>query len=412
MHRTSAELSVVAPPAPARLSLEPGEEIWHLTLDQIESHTGRILSKRFALAEEAGSSTFPFDQGNVLYSKLRPYLGKVVRPVESGIATSELIPLRPRRDLLDPDFLVYYLRSNQFTAFATQYSSGAKMPRVIMSKFWRHEMPLPPLSEQRRILEILDQADRILHLRAEADAVAERILSALFLQLFGDPIGNPRRWNMMPLGQLGSLERGVSRHRPRNEPSLLGGPYPLIQTGEITNCGGRIYSYKHTYSELGLQQSRLWPAGTLCITIAANIAQTGILELDACFPDSVVGFSPHELGTTEFIQAWLGFLRSTIEAAAPGFAQKNINLEILSELPVIFPPRALRELFSEQARVLQRLRYQRSRSEELLSGLLNTLLRRAFTGELTAAWREAHMKELLQEMEIQAKALASLEARR
>jgi type I restriction enzyme S subunit len=99
----------------------------------------------------------------------------------------------------------------------------------------------------------------------------------------------------------------------------------------------RIRRYKSTYSELGLAQSKLWSSGTLCITIAANIAKTGILKLDACFPDSVVGFLPGSGVVTNYVQAWLGFLQPTLEASAPQAAQKNINLEILRDLSIPVP---------------------------------------------------------------------------
>ena len=142
---------------------------------------------------------------------------------------------------------------------------------------------------------------------------------------------------MLNFGTVGQLDRGKSKHRPRNDPILLGGKHPLIQTGDVANSGGYITTYKATYSDIGLSQSRKWPAGTLCITIAANIANTGILEFDACFPDSVVGFKPYEFVTVEYVQAWLGFLQKIIEDAAPESAQKNINLEILRNLQIPLP---------------------------------------------------------------------------
>lgn len=95
----------------------------------------------------------------------------------------------------------------------------------------------------------------------------------MFVEMFGDPVTNPMDWPIRYLGNLGELDRGVSKHRPRNEPSLLNGPYPLIQTGDVANCDGYIRKYTSTYSEEGLRQSRLWPQGTLCITIAANIGK-------------------------------------------------------------------------------------------------------------------------------------------
>ncbi|MEH7275928.1 restriction endonuclease subunit S, partial [Neobacillus vireti] len=96
------------------------------------------------------------------------------------------------------------------------------------------------------------------------------------------------------LNELGTVSRGKSRHRPRDDKSLYGGKYPFIQTGDVKKANFYIRDFKQTYNEKGLAQSKLWNKGTLCITIAANIAETAILDIDACFPDSIVGFIPDE----------------------------------------------------------------------------------------------------------------------
>ena len=118
---------------------------------------------------------------------------------------------------------------------------------------------------------------------------------------------------------------------------MLGGPYPLIQTGDVSNSDLFITEYNSTYSELGLKQSKMWNAGTLCITIAANIAKTAILGFDACFPDSVVGFNANERTNNIFMHYWFMFFQEILEAQAPESAQKNINIKILSNLEIIVP---------------------------------------------------------------------------
>ena len=155
--------------------------------------------------------------------------------------------------------------------------------------------------------------------------------------MLGDPVSNNTYLPIKKLGELGELDRGRSQHRPRNAPELLNGPYPLIQTGEVANSDLFITEYKNTYSELGLSQSKLWKAGTLCITIAANIAQTAILTFDACFPDSVVGFIPKSNVNVVYLHYWFGFFQKILETQAPQVAQKNINLKILSDLDVMIP---------------------------------------------------------------------------
>ena len=101
-------------------------------------------------------------------------------------------------------------------------------------------------------------------------------------------------WDYVTLDKLGSISRGKSKHRPRNDKTLFGGKYPFIQTADVKAAGLYLTEYTETYSDKGLAQSKLWPTGTLCITIAANIADTTILGIDACFPDSVMGFIPYE----------------------------------------------------------------------------------------------------------------------
>src|SRR5215471_20504394 len=124
----------------------------------------------------------------------------------------------------------------------------------------------------------------------------------------------PRGWHIARLPELGELNRGRSRFRPRYAEHLYGGPYPFIQTGDIKNSSGRITQYTQTYSEAGLAQSRLWPARTMCITIAANIAETAILTFPACFPDSVVGFIADESKCdVRFIEYLFRYLRDRIQ---------------------------------------------------------------------------------------------------
>jgi type I restriction enzyme, S subunit len=150
---------------------------------------------------------------------------------------------------------------------------------------------------------------------------------------------SPSGWETVKLGEIGKLDRGRSRHRPRHAPHLYGGKYPFVQTGDIKASGGRITSFEQTYSEAGLAQSRLWPAGTLAITIAATIAETGILTFPACFPDSVVGFLADETKCdVYFIEYMFRYLRQKIQSEASGSVQDNINLEILNNLAFPLPP--------------------------------------------------------------------------
>ena len=224
---------------------------------------------------------------------------------------------------------------------------GATMKHIVKRDFDATEIPYPPLKKQIEIAINLDKVLMVIKERKRELKLLDELIKARFVELFGDPVSNSYGLPEATLPELGEFGRGVSKHRPRNDPKLLGGEYPLIQTGDIANAGLYITSYNSTYSELGLKQSKMWDKGTLCITIAANIAKTSILEFDACFPDSVVGFTANEKTNNIFIHYWFSFFQAILESQAPESAQKNINLKILSELKVMVPEKEKQDEFVE-----------------------------------------------------------------
>lgn len=171
------------------------------------------------------------------------------------------------------------------------------------------------------------------------------------------PFDLPDRWVWARFPELGEFGRGKSKHRPRNDPKLFEpGIYPLVQTGEVARANSVITEYHSKYSDIGLAQSRLWPEGTLCITIAANIADSALLGFDACFPDSVVGFVPFRpLRDAKYFLLFMKTARAELLKFAPATAQKNINLEILESVLVPIPPQAEIERISSKVDELMAL---------------------------------------------------------
>ena len=147
-------------------------------------------------------------------------------------------------------------------------------------------------------------------------------------------------WSKCRLDELGFVARGKSRHRPRNDPRLFGGPYPFVQTADIMAADPYIATYNQTLSEFGLAQSKLWPPNTLCITIAgANTAKTAIIKFGACFPDSVVGFWPDERKSDlYFVKYALDLMRDRFLAVTRGATQDNLSLDKLLSFPIAAPP--------------------------------------------------------------------------
>jgi len=147
------------------------------------------------------------------------------------------------------------------------------------------------------------------------------------------------KWELKSFDEIGFIGRGKSRHRPRNAEHLYGGIYPFVQTGDIKAAGFRINEYSQTYNEAGLAQSKLWKEGTLCITIAANIADTAILGIDACFPDSVIGFVPYEdKSDVRFVKYFFDIFQARMKSIAVGAAQDNLSLEKLLTFKIPTPP--------------------------------------------------------------------------
>jgi type I restriction enzyme S subunit len=205
----------------------------------------------------------------------------------------------------------------------------------------------------------------------------------------------PEGWCYIYLAYIGELGRGKSKHRPRNDPKLFGGKYPFVQTGEIKAAKEVLREFSQTYNEIGLQQSKLWPVGTLCITIAANIADTVFLGIEACFPDSVVGFSGYKtIINSKYVDYFIQSVKTKIEAFAPATAQKNINLATLENL--LIPYCSLEEQnviineIESRLSVCDQLEQTIADSLQKAESLRQSILKHAFEGKLTEPWRKTH----------------------
>ncbi len=288
-----------------------------------------------------------------------------------------------------PDFMFYQVLGSTFKEQLEAFASGTTVPIVNKSKFNSIEIVLAPLPEQQRIVGILDEAfDGIATAKANAEKNLQnaRALFESHLQVVFTHRG--KGWKQKTLEEIATIfGRGKSRNRPRNAPHLYGGEYPFVQTGDIRNADHIITEYSQTYSEAGLAQSKLWPKGTICITIAANIAETAILGFDACFPDSVIGVvaNPKEADVS-FIEYLLQSFKVHLQAMGKGSAQANINMGTFENERFPFPP------VSGQKQIVAKLDSLREETHRLesiyqqklaaLDALKKSLLHQAFSGNL------------------------------
>ena len=163
------------------------DHIWLLNLDMIESDTGDIVGYEYVDFDKIGNSTVSFDTTNVLYSKLRPYLNKVVIPNRPGYATSEIVVLKPNPEIITREYLAYFLRSSHFVKYINSKTTGAKMPRANIKVLKQAKVLCPNLDTQNQIVKILQKCAKIINTRKKELMILDELVKARFVELFGDP---------------------------------------------------------------------------------------------------------------------------------------------------------------------------------------------------------------------------------
>lgn len=294
--------------------------------------------------------------------------------------------IKANQRYLEDGFIFYFLS----TIKAQDLVQDHDYPSLRLSDLANIEVPIPPIPEQKRLVAILDEvfAD-IEQVRAKTEQNlknARELFESYLQQVFSQ---RGEVWLKKTLAEV-SLDfgRGRSRHRPRNDESLYGGDYPLIQTGDVRNCEHIITNFTKTYNDKGLAQSKLWPKGTICITIAANIAETGILGFDSCFPDSVIGVVVNpEITTVNYVEYLLQSFKVILKEKGKGAAQDNINMGTFENMKFPFPPletqNTIVDSLSKLMVYVQQL--ERIYLDKLAATdeLKKSILQKAFSGELT-----------------------------
>ena len=191
-------------------------------------------------------------------------------------------------------------------------------------------------------------------------------------------------WEQREFSELGDLSRGKSRHRPRNDKLLYGGDYPFIQTGDVAKAELFLNSFSQTYSDFGLQQSKLWNEGTLVITIAANIADSAILAIKAAFPDSIIGFEAKDCDVV-FVKFSLDKISELLRSKVETSSQANLNHEKLSKIKFTVPKKEEQSAIGTFFRTLDTLIANQKRKLDGMKQLKKAYLQQMFpqAGETT-----------------------------
>ena len=290
-------------------------------------------------------------------------------------------------EIIDKEFLFNFLLKHENEIVS---NIGAVFNSINKMQIENILIPTPPLQEQQRIVAILDKAfSAIATARENVEKNLQNTRNIFQLQLQSVFNNLNNKWERKTLRQIATIfGRGKSKHRPRNDKKLYGGKFPFIQTGDIRNSNHYITEYSQTYNESGLAQSKLWPKGTICITIAANIAETGILNFDACFPDSVIGLTVDpSVADINYVEYLLQSFKSYIQSKSKGSAQENINLATfeneLFPIPPLDEQNSIVTKFSLLSAEIKKLESIYQKKLTLLDELKKSILQVAFSGELS-----------------------------
>jgi type I restriction enzyme S subunit len=353
-------------------------------------------------------------EGDVLVSTVRPNLNAVAivpSELDGQIASTGFCILRPNPAILEPKYLFYFTNSSDFVGNLSSKVRGAHYPAVSDNDVKEIRMPLPPPSEQRRIVAILDEAKTLRKKRTDADRKTARILPALFYKMFGDPATNPKRWNSGTLGDV-IIESQYGTSTPAN---VNGEGVPVVRMNNIDPDGYlNLNDLKCVVlSETDVKAYSLFPGDILFnrTNTTELVGKTGLwrLRMPAVAASYLIRVRVDQTkALPEFIWAYMNcpFIKQTLlNMARRAIGMANINARELRSLPLLIPSKDQQMSFAKHLSGIEELRDKRNRSDKNIEQLFMLLLHRAFTGDLTAKWREAHKTELLAEMEGQARLL-------
>lgn len=326
-------------------SVPESESYWLLNLDMVESNTGHIYERLYVPFDKIGTSTIAFDTNNVLYSKLRPYLNKVVIPDCPGYATSEMLPLKPNKNYITREYLTYFLRSPKFVAYINEKTSGAKMPRANSSDLKSVEIECPTLENQRHITSEFDRIISIVRLRQQQLQKLDELVKARFIELFGDSEFNTMQWPTKKLSELCAVSS--SKRIYQNEQSTEGVPFL-----RISDLNERIDNVKNApelfipinkYNEL--KENGLVPTeGDILVTSRGTLGRCYIVrpEDEFYFQDGMISWLSDlnsQITSVYLSQLFaMSGIQKQIASLQAGSTVAYLSITMLKKLNIMLPP--------------------------------------------------------------------------
>ena len=331
--------------APIKQGIVPqSDNYWLLNLDMVESSTGRIIDYICVPKREIGTSTVSFDTGNVLYSKLRPYLNKVVVPERPGYATSEMLPMRPDANVLTREYLAYFLRSPRFVTYINEKTSGAKMPRANKADLKAVEIDCPSIDEQKRMTKVFDEVTGIIELRQQQLQKLDELVKAQFVEMMdsaelSDEMTIEQITRRVKVGFVGTCEAHYTDKTG----------IPMLRTGNITDHGIDMRDLK--YVTLKFHESNKKSqihSGDLLIARHGSNGQANVYEgPEAQCLNAVVIVPNQSIARSKFLAALINspMVKKQIDRYLVGSTQYVVNTKSIANLVARLPSLQMQEEF-------------------------------------------------------------------
>ena len=355
-------------------------------------------------ANDAWIKRYSLKPGDVLFNNTNSpaLVGKTALFDEDGLFlfSNHMTRIRVATDIAEPRYVAHYLhwvwKRGILLGLITQWVNQAAINRRQLSAI---QLPLPPLAEQRRIVEILDQAHRLRSLRAEADANANRILPALFIKMFGDPATNPMKWLTKQVGDVCNIVSGATPKTNRSE--FWGGGIPWATPKDLSALEGwSLDRTERTLTDEGLAScsATMMPAKSVLLSSRAPIGLVAVASIPMCTNQGFKSLVCDPEIEPWYLFGWCELRRTFLQSLGRGATFKEISKRIVESVELPVPPIKEQRRFREILESLMSIERERRRSMRCVAALLDVLFNRAFSGDLTASWRGRHVEELLREM--------------
>jgi len=361
--------------------LAPDSLITFVPMSAVDEKTASISKSEIRPYREVAKGHTPFKEGDVLFAKITPCMenGKcaIARQLENGrgFGSTEFHILRAR-DKIIPQWVYYFLRQEKVRKFAANNFTGtAGQQRVPRSVFDKLLIPLPPLPIQKQIAAILEKADAGREKRRQANQLTEQFLQSAFLEMFGDPVTNPKRWEIKKLGDTATIVMGQSPQ---------GDSYNYERVGTPLLNGPTEFGIRHPKEkQWTTQATKLCGVGDILFCVrGATAGRLNSADKEYCIGRGLAAIRSYK--SNEFVYAFLQLKYQHFQSIGQGSTFINISKDTLSDLPIPFPRLELQEEFAALVEKVESLRAKQRESEKELEKLFNSLMQRAFRGELVA----------------------------